>query len=118
MAEVDLGTCRMILISGQVPLDSVGNLIGKNDIEKQTEQVFTNIRAILTGMGGTMNDLVKIGVYMTDASQLLKFREVRTRFVNNEHPPASTLVEVRRLYREDVMIEIEATAIIPKSKGK
>lgn len=118
VADVDLGHCRMILISGQVPLDSAGNLIGKDDIEKQTEQVFNNIKAILGSMGGTMNDLVKIGVYMRDARQLLSFRNVRSHFVNNQHPPTSTLVEVSRLYRDDILIEIEAMAIIPKVKEK
>lgn len=116
VAEVDLGTCRMIIISGQVPLDKQGNLVGKGDLAKQTEQVFTNIRSILEELGGTMKDLVKTGIFMVDASQIAVFREIRNKYVNSAHPPASTLVQVGRLFRDDVLIEIEATAILPRKR--
>lgn len=112
--EIDLGTSKMLLISGQVALDKDGNLVGKGDLAKQTEQVFTNIKTIVEDAGGNMNDLVKIGVFMLDASQLITFRDVRDRFINAKQRPASTLVQVSRLYRDDLLIEIEATAVIPK----
>lgn len=51
---------------------------------------------------------------MTDISQLAALREVRERYVNTVAPPASTFVEVRRLAREELMIEIEAVAILPE----
>lgn len=114
VAEIDLGNCTMLLISGQVALDGSGALIGKNDLAKQTEQVFTNIKNLLAASGGTMNHLVKTGIFMRDASQIQLFREVRNKFINANNPPASTLVEVSRLFRDDILIEIEATAIIPK----
>jgi enamine deaminase RidA (YjgF/YER057c/UK114 family) len=110
----DLGNCKMVMISGQVPLDRNGNLVGKDDFAKQTEQVFINIRHAVTAAGGTMDQLVKIGVYVLDASQLQVFRDIRNKFVNVKNPPASTLVQVSRLFREDVLVEIEAMAIIPK----
>lgn len=112
---VDLGKSKMVILSGQVPLDSKGNVVGKDDLGKQTEQVFVNIRNILSELGGTMDNLVKIGVFVTDASQIQAFREVRNRFINIDNPPASTFVQVSKLFREDVFIEIEATAIIPKN---
>lgn len=114
VAEVDLGTCRMLIISGQVPLDKQGNLVGKGDLAKQTEQVYTNIKNIVEEAGGKMIHVIKTGIFMVDASQIDIFRSVRNRFVNVDNPPASTLVQVSRLFREDVLIEIEATAIIPK----
>lgn len=113
-AVIDLGNCQMIVISGQVPFDKQGNLIGKDDFEKQTEQVFLNIKNILSELGGTMDNLVKIGIYMTDVSQIQTLRNVRDKFINMQQPPTSTLVEVSKLFREDVLIEIEATAIVPK----
>lgn len=116
VAEIDLGNCTMLLISGQVALDSSGRLIGKNDLAKQTEQVFTHIKNILAASGGTMDHLVKTGIFMRDASQIQLFREIRNKFINPKNSPASTLVEVSRLFREDLLIEIEATAIIPKQK--
>lgn len=116
VAEIDLGNCTMLLISGQVAIDASGSLIGKNDLTKQTEQVFTNIKNILAASGGTMDHLVKTGIFMRDASQIQLFREIRNKFINTQNPPASTLVEVSRLFRDDLLIEIEATAIIPKQK--
>lgn len=56
---VDLGSCKMVILSGQVPLDAQGGLVGKDDLEKQAEQVFRNIKAIVTDAGGTMDDVVR-----------------------------------------------------------
>lgn len=113
--EINLGTCRMIIISGQVALDNNGNLVGKDDITKQTEQVFLNIKKIIENAGGTMDNLVKTGIFMVNASQLPAFREVRNKFINIKNPPTSTLVQVSKLFRDDLLIEIEATAVIQKN---
>ena len=114
VAMIDLGTCKMLIISGQVALDDKGTLVGPGDYEKQTEQVFTNIRHIVESAGGTMDNVVKLGYFVRDIGQIQKIRTVRDRFVNTKTPPASTLVEISKLFRDDVLIEIEATAIIPK----
>jgi enamine deaminase RidA (YjgF/YER057c/UK114 family) len=111
---VDLGNSKMIILSGQVPLDRQGNLIGKGDFRKQAEQVFRNIKSIVTEAGGTMDHIVKLGIFLVDAGEIQTLREVRDTVINLKNPPASTLVEVKGLFRPDVLIEIEATAIIPK----
>lgn len=113
-AIVDLGTCTMVIMSGQVAIDSAGNLVGKEDIGKQTGQVFANIQKIVTAAGGTMDNIVKLGYFTTDVTQIAAIRAARDKYINNQKPPASTLVQVSKLFREDVLIEIEATAIIPK----
>lgn len=113
-AEVDLGTCTMLVISGQVALDAQGNLVGKDDFEKQTEQVFQNLKSIVENSGGTMKDIVKFGIYVLDASKTPQLREIRNKYIDLKNPPASTLVEVKRLVREEWLVEIEATAIIRK----
>lgn len=112
--QVDLGTSTMVIISGQVALDKDGNLVGKGDLARQTSQVFINIKTIIEEAGGTMDDLVKIGIYLTDARQIQPFRDVRDKFINIKNPPASTLVQVSGLFRPDLLVEVEATAIIPK----
>lgn len=114
VAVIDLGNCQMIVLSGQVPLDSSGNLIGKDDIARQTEQVFLNIQKIVSEFGGTMDNVIKTGIYMVDISQIQTFREIRDKFINLDNPPTSTLVQVNGLFRDDVLIEVEATALIPK----
>jgi 2-iminobutanoate/2-iminopropanoate deaminase len=113
-AVIDLGNCQMIILTGQVPLDRNGQLVGKGDLSKQTEQVFLNIKGIVSELGGTMENVIKLGVYMTDVSQIQNFRDVRNKFISNRNPPTSTLVQVSKLFRDDVLIEIEATVVVPK----
>lgn len=113
-AVIDLGTCKMMILSGQVALDPQGNLVGKDDAGKQAEQVFLNIQRIIESAGGTMDNVVKLGYFVTDVAQIQLIRNVRDKFINTKTPPASTLVQVNKLFRSDILIEIEATAIIPK----
>ena len=112
--EIDLGNCKMVIISGQIALDNKGNLIGKDNLAEQTEQVFTNIKNIVTESGGTMDDVIKIGIYMIDITQVQTMRDVRNKFFNQQKSPTSTLVQVSKLVRDDLLIEIEATVVIPK----
>lgn len=104
----------MLIISGQVALNKQGDLVGKNDLAKQTEQIFTNIKNILEDAGGNMDNLIKTSIYLTDVDKIQIFRDVRDKFINLKYPPTSTLVQVSKLFRDDILIEIEATAIIPK----
>jgi 2-iminobutanoate/2-iminopropanoate deaminase len=114
VVQVDLGNCKMLIISGQVAFDKQGNLVGKDDFSSQANQVFINLKNIIEEQGGTINDLVKIGIYLTDVGQLPAFRDIRNKFINLHQPPASTLVQVNKLFRDDVLVEVDATAIIPK----
>lgn len=113
-AIVDLGKSNMIILSGQVPIDKNGNLVGKNDFSKQAEQVFKNIKNIMSELGGTMSNVVKIGIYVVNMKDIQALRNVRDKYIDLKNPPTSTLVEVSKLYREDVLLEVEATAVIPK----
>ncbi|PKF74423.1 RidA family protein [Chryseobacterium sp. PMSZPI] len=109
--SIDCGNYKMILLSGQVPLDAEGNLVG-NNVEEQSLQIFKNIENILKEYGGTGNDIIKLGIFITDISQTPDFRKVRDLYINLQNPPVSSLVEVSKLFRNDVLIEIEATAVI------
>jgi 2-iminobutanoate/2-iminopropanoate deaminase len=113
-AIIDLGTCKMVIISGQVALDKQGNLVGKDDMSIQAGQVFLNIKSILDELRGSMDDIVKLGFYTTDVSQIQAIRAARDKYINVNNPPTSTLVQVSGLFRPDLLIEVEATAIIPK----
>lgn len=113
-AEIDLGKSKMLIISGQVAMDAEGRVVGMNNFEQQADQVFKNIKTIVESSGGTMNDVVKFTFYLRDVSNIGKVREVRDRYVNTATPPASTLVEVSDLFRDEFLLEIEATAVILK----
>ncbi|MGU3376143.1 RidA family protein [Chryseobacterium sp. M5A1_1a] len=113
--SIDCGSSKMILLSGQVPLSSDGSLVG-NNVEEQTQQIFRNIENILKEYGGTGKDIVKLGIFTTDLSKISDFRKVRDLHVNLQNPPVSSLVEVSKLFRNDVLIEVEATAVIKNKR--
>ena len=103
------GGQRMIFISGQVPRNSDGQLVGKGDMAKQIEQVGENIKACLEAAGATLDDLVKITSFTTDIDEFFRQAATRNRYFGTALP-ASTAVEVRRLADPEWMIE--ATAIV------
>lgn len=113
IAEVTRG--KIVLIAGQVPMDTDGNLVGENDFRAQVEQVFRNLDAAVRAAGGTFKDIVKINNYCVasvDPSQQPVYREVRDRYVNTAAPPTSTFVFVSRLVRPGWLFEIDAMAVI------
>lgn len=103
---------RTLYISGQVALDQDGKLVGAGDFGAQAGQVFANLKAALDAGGASFKDVVKMTMYVTDISQLKALRAARDRYIDPKHPPASTLVEVRRLVRDDLLLEIDATAVV------
>ena len=111
---VEITQGRTIFIAGQVALDQAGQIVGHHDFRAQTQQVFENLKAALAAVGADFTRVVKLNMYVVDISQLPILREVRDRYVNTHHPPASTLVEVRRLAREEFLIEVEAVAYLPE----
>lgn len=102
---------KTVYISGQVPLNRDGQLVGKGDLAAQTRQVFENIKAALEAAGADFDDVVKLTFFVTDITQMQTVRDVRDAYVNTVTPPASSAVEVRKLIREEFFIEIEAIAV-------
>ncbi len=101
---------RTLYVSGQIALDQDGRLVGAGDLRAQTEQVLGNLKAALAASQATLDDVVKLTIFLTDASQIALFREVRDRYFSGPLP-ASSLVQVVRLARPDLLIEIEAIAV-------
>jgi enamine deaminase RidA (YjgF/YER057c/UK114 family) len=110
VAEVTAG--RPVFIAGQIALDATGTLVGPGDIRAQTRQVFENLKAALQAVGAGFDQVIKLNYYLVDASQLPVVREVRDEYVNPRRAPASTAVEIRRLFRDDLLIEVEAVALV------
>jgi reactive intermediate/imine deaminase len=108
---VEAPASRLVYVSGQVPLDAEGHLVGRGDFEAQVRQVFVNLTAALEAANASWSDVVKLNYFVRDVSRVASVRAVRDEYVDTEHPPASTLVEVSRLFRDDVLIEIDAVAI-------
>ncbi|HEX2622577.1 MAG TPA: RidA family protein [Phototrophicaceae bacterium] len=110
---VEVTSGRMIFTSGQVPLDEANNLVGGDDFAAQAHQVFKNIGIALAAAGADFTHIIKLNYYLTDFSDLPRLREIRNQYINTAQPPASTAVEVNCLFRDDVMIEVEAVAVLP-----
>jgi enamine deaminase RidA (YjgF/YER057c/UK114 family) len=105
---------RTIYIAGQVALDAQGALVGANDAGAQAAQALENIRLALQAVGAGFEHVVKLTHYVTDmATALPAYRTVRQTSVRLVPPPASTFVEVRRLFRDEFLIEIDAVAVLP-----
>ncbi|PRD43050.1 enamine deaminase RidA [Phyllobacterium phragmitis] len=103
---------RTIYISGQVPLDVNGVLIGKGDFEAQAVKVFENLEIALKEVGAGFGDLVKIGLYVTDMANLATLRRVRDQFIRVQSPPTSTLVQVAAFFSPDILFEMDAIAAV------
>jgi reactive intermediate/imine deaminase len=108
---VDAPADRIIYISGQVPLNTKGELVGEGDFEAQARQVFANLSAALEAAGAGWGDVVKLNYFLTEIDELATVRTIRDEYVDTERPPASTLVQVSALFRPEAMVEIEAVAI-------
>ena len=101
---------RLVFVSGQVARDADGQLVGKGDIRAQTRKTLQNVQSVLAESGATMDDVVKVTVFVTDlADQFAAIHEVRSEFFKSDYP-ASTLVEIKSLVDKDMLIEIEAIA--------
>jgi 2-iminobutanoate/2-iminopropanoate deaminase len=104
---------KTIYISGLVSQDKSGNLVGRGDFRAQATQVLTNIRLVLEAAGASVKDIVRINTYMLNMDDLVAYREIRTRFFSElSNKPASTTVQVSRLFQEGYLLEIEVTAVV------
>ena len=112
VATVEVGGGLLAFISGQVAMDDNVELVAPGDMAGQAEFCMRQIEGILRSLGGSFADVLKMTTFLTDMSQLAEVGEVRARFIADP-PPASTAVEVSRLAREGLLIEIEAVAAIP-----
>ena len=104
---------QLVFVSGQVARNAQGETVGKGDIKAQTRQVLENIKSVLEAAGATMDDVVKVSVFVTNLEEhFSQIHEVRAQYFKQDYP-ASTMVEVKALASKELLIEIEAVAVIP-----
>jgi 2-iminobutanoate/2-iminopropanoate deaminase len=114
--RVDIKGITFLFISGTASVDQEGRTVHKGDFKAQTRRTFNNITALLNSEGATWKDIVRTTCYLRDMKDYAEFNEMRTAFYNEmglSMLPASTGIEAR-LCREDLLIEIEAIAILEK----
>ena len=109
---VEVPQGKMVFVSGQVARDLDGSVVGVGDIKAQTRKVLQNMEAILAESGAFMDDVVKVTVFVINlAEHFSEIHKVRSEFFASNYP-ASTMVEVTSLVHEDMLIEIEAVAVV------
>ncbi len=101
----------LLFVSGCVPVDGEGRLVGGADVVAQARQVFANVGAVLAAAGASFADVVKVTVYLTAIDDRVRVDPVRQRAFG-ETRPASTLVEISRLAVPGAKLEVEAVALL------
>jgi len=107
---------RLMFLSGHVPFGPEG--LKKDDFEAQLNQVFANLKATLDEAGTDFSSVARLTFYVRDydGTQLDTLREVRDRWIDTSNPPASALIGVAALFHPDVLVEVDAIAVLPASK--
>ena len=111
--SVDVGDATFIYTTGQIALDAEGNVVAPGDIEGQAEFVYKQMDTLLAGAESGLDDVVKMTVFLTNMADFGKFSAIRNKYLKNSEP-ASTLVEVSKLVKEGLVVEIEAIAVKAK----
>ncbi|MEU8925621.1 RidA family protein [Kitasatospora sp. NPDC048545] len=112
--QVVTGTGRLVQVSGQVAFDEQRNLVGVGDPKAQARQVFENLRRCLAAAGAGFEHVVKFTFFMTDIAYLADIREARDEYLGSLPLPAASAMQVVALFKPDVLIEIEAMAVLPE----
>ncbi|SCG76553.1 RidA family protein [Micromonospora coxensis] len=109
VARLALPGGALLVLSGQVAVDDTGTVVAPGDVRAQTERIFELIGALLAAHGATFADVMHVRTFMTDLADLAGYADVRSRYFPDARP-ASTTVEVSRLFLEGAVLEVEVTA--------
>lgn len=112
-SHVVWGSGRFVAVSGQIALDEHGELVGPGNAAEQARQVFANLGRCLAAADATFDDVVKLTYFVTDVAHLPAIRIARDEVIDTTRPPASSAVQVAALFRPDLLLEIEAYAVVP-----
>lgn len=110
-SHVVSATGRLVFVSGQVAFDEAGAVV-RGEAAEQAEQAFENVRRCLAAEGATFDDVVKLTYYVTDIRYLADIRTVRDRLMPGAEKPASTAVQVVALALPELLLEIDAFAVV------
>ncbi|MEU9376898.1 RidA family protein [Streptomyces sp. NPDC048255] len=112
-SHVVWGTGRFVAVSGQCAFDEKGEVVGEGDAAAQARQVFENLRRCLAAAGAGFDDVVKLTYFVTDVAHLPAIRAARNAVIPADRLPASSAVQVSALFRPELLLEVEAFAVVP-----
>jgi len=101
----------LVFVSGQVALDKDGNLVGKGDAYAQAMKLLENMKLVLNEAGATFDNVVQIKVYLKDMRDFEAIHRARAHYFLKE-PPSSTLVQISQLVHPDMLVEMDAVAVL------
>ena len=104
---------NIVFVSGCVASDEHGRTVGGDDATAQARKALDNIKACLTAAGASFANVCKVTVFLKNIADREKVNVARKEYFG-AHRPASTLVEISRLVRDDLLVEIEAIAVLPE----
>jgi 2-iminobutanoate/2-iminopropanoate deaminase len=107
-----MGFERLVFVSGQGATDPATGELAGADVAAQTEQCLKNVEAILTAAGSSLQHVLRCGVFLTDMADFPAMNAVYARTFG-DHRPARTTVEVSKLPREGLKVEIDCIAYRP-----
>ena len=116
--RVELDNCVMLFISGTASVDEHGQSIHHGDFEAQAMRTFSNIQGLLETEGADWHDIVRITCYLDDFRYYDQFNKVRNTYFDQQDLspyPASTCIQAR-ICRPELLVEIEAIAMIPAQR--
>ena len=102
---------QTVFVSGQAAFDNDGNIVGQGDCGRQAEYIYERIKTLLEAAGARMEHVCKTTAFITDPANYAAFNEVRSRYFPVDPPASSTVVT--NLLRPDMLLEVEAIAVIP-----
>ena len=103
---------KLVFVSGLTAKNEHGDIVGKGDVGAQTRQVCENLRAAMRAAGGNLADIVRVDVFIKEMAGFEAIHAVRREFFG-PNPPASTMVAVSAFTHPDMLIEINAIAVVP-----
>ena len=107
------GSGKTIYIGGQNAVNEKREIVGKDDIVKQTEQVMKNLEIALQSCGATFENLVKLNIHIVQGQNAYGTFQVSQKYLENMNPPIITVTYVAGLINPDFLIEIDAIAFLP-----
>jgi 2-iminobutanoate/2-iminopropanoate deaminase len=110
MITYDLGAQRMVFLAGQIAVGADGQVVAPGDAAAQTKYIFEQISRLLADAAASLDDLVKVQIFLTDIGDFQRVSEVRNAFLGTGLP-VSTLLEVGATVRPGCVVEIDGIAI-------
>ena len=106
---------QTLFLAGQDASDGAGNIVCHGDLVGQYEQVIKNLQAVVDAAGGTLQDIVKMNIFIVDRddyrAKLRELGQVHQQYFG-KHYPATALFEINRFYKAGNLVEIEGIAYI------